>query len=72
MSQGPECLHSYWFGIVHTLVSSERTRAMLSGRRLGTGCANCKNTPKRVQVIVAEKGISANFEKVEDMSQLPK
>ena len=37
---------------------------------LGPGCANCKNTLKRVQEVVAEKGISANFEKVEDMQDI--
>jgi len=37
---------------------------------LGPGCANCKNTLKRVQEVVAEKGISANFEKVEDIQDI--
>ena len=37
---------------------------------LGPGCANCKNTLKRVQEVVAEKGITANFEKVEDMQDI--
>ncbi len=36
---------------------------------LGPGCANCKNTLKRIEQVVVEKGIAANFEKVEDMQE---
>jgi small redox-active disulfide protein 2 len=37
---------------------------------LGTGCSNCKNLEKATQNAVAELGISANIEKVEDIQKI--
>jgi len=37
---------------------------------LGPGCANCKNTLKRIEEVVTEKGIAAKFEKVEDIQDI--
>jgi len=34
---------------------------------LGTGCANCKTTMKLIEDVAAEKGVTANIEKVEDI-----
>ena len=37
---------------------------------LGTGCSNCKNLEKATQNAVAELGISAQIEKVEDIQKI--
>ena len=33
---------------------------------LGSGCANCKTTIKLIEMALAERGLSAELEKVED------
>jgi small redox-active disulfide protein 2 len=33
---------------------------------LGSGCANCKTTTQRIEMALAERGLSAELEKVED------
>ena len=37
---------------------------------LGTGCANCKATQKLIEEVIAQKGIEASVEKVEDIGQI--
>ncbi len=37
---------------------------------LGTGCANCKTTMKLIEDVAAEKGVTANLEKVEDIQAI--
>lgn len=37
---------------------------------LGTGCANCKNLEKATYNAVAELGIEASIEKVEDITKI--
>lgn len=37
---------------------------------LGTGCANCKTTLKLIEEALAEKGVAANLEKVEDIQAI--
>ncbi len=37
---------------------------------LGTGCANCKVLEKMVYNVLAEMNISANVEKVEDITKI--
>lgn len=37
---------------------------------LGTGCANCKATLKRIEQVAAEKGIAVRLAKVEDIQAI--
>jgi len=37
---------------------------------LGTGCANCKNTVRLIEEVAAEKGVSINLSKVEDLPSI--
>ena len=37
---------------------------------LGTGCANCKNTVRLIEEVPAEKGVSINLSKVEDLPSI--
>lgn len=37
---------------------------------LGTGCANCKTTLKLIEEVLAEKGLTAQLEKVEDIQAI--
>lgn len=37
---------------------------------LGTGCTNCKNLEKAVNMAVSEMKIEANIEKVEDIQKI--
>jgi small redox-active disulfide protein 2 len=37
---------------------------------LGTGCANCKTTLKLIDEVAAEKGVSVQLEKVEDIQAI--
>lgn len=37
---------------------------------LGSGCANCKTTLKLIEEALAEKGLTANLEKVEDIQAI--
>ena len=37
---------------------------------LGTGCANCKTTLKLIEEVAAEKGVSVQLEKVEDIQAI--
>ncbi len=37
---------------------------------LGTGCANCKRTLKLIEEVIAEKGLTAHIEKVEDIQSI--
>lgn len=37
---------------------------------LGTGCTNCKNLEKAVNLAVSEMKIEANIEKVEDIQKI--
>ncbi|MBU4498866.1 MAG: thioredoxin family protein [Thiobacillus sp.] len=37
---------------------------------LGTGCANCKTTLKLIEDVAAEKGVSVQLEKVEDIQAI--
>ncbi len=37
---------------------------------LGSGCANCKTTMKLIEEAVAEQGIAARIEKVEDIKSI--
>jgi len=37
---------------------------------LGTGCANCKTTLKLIEQAIAEKGLTANLEKIEDIQSI--
>jgi small redox-active disulfide protein 2 len=37
---------------------------------LGTGCANCKTTMKRIADIAAEKGVAVQLDKVEDIQAI--
>jgi small redox-active disulfide protein 2 len=39
---------------------------------LGTGCARCKQLTANVQAAVAETGLSASVEKVEDLREIMK
>ena len=38
--------------------------------RLGTGCANCKNTLKLIEDVAKAKGVEIRLEKVEDLKQI--
>ncbi len=37
---------------------------------LGTGCANCKNTISLIAAVAAEKGVTVQLEKVEDLKSI--
>jgi small redox-active disulfide protein 2 len=37
---------------------------------LGTGCANCKTTLKLIEDVAAEKGVTVQLEKVEDIQAI--
>jgi small redox-active disulfide protein 2 len=37
---------------------------------LGTGCANCKTTLKLIEEVAAEKGVTVQLEKVEDIQAI--
>lgn len=37
---------------------------------LGTGCANCKNTISLIEAVAAEKGVTVQVEKVEDLKAI--
>lgn len=43
---------------------------MLNIKILGTGCANCKNTQKLVEDVLAAKGLQAQVDKVEDIPSI--
>lgn len=43
---------------------------MTSIKVLGTGCANCKTTLKLIEEVLAEKGLTAQLEKVEDIQAI--
>jgi small redox-active disulfide protein 2 len=40
---------------------------MMDIKVLGSGCANCKTTLKLIEEVLAEKGLTATLEKVEDI-----
>ncbi|NCS65152.1 MAG: thioredoxin family protein [Hydrogenophilales bacterium CG03_land_8_20_14_0_80_62_28] len=40
---------------------------MMDIKVLGTGCANCKTTLKLIEEVAAEKGITVQLKKVEDI-----
>lgn len=37
---------------------------------LGTGCANCRNTISLIEAVAAEKGVTVQVEKVEDLKDI--
>lgn len=37
---------------------------------LGTGCANCRNTISLIEAAAAEKGVTVQVEKVEDLKAI--
>ncbi len=37
---------------------------------LGTGCANCEATLKRIETAAKENGVEINLEKVEELSEI--
>ena len=37
---------------------------------LGSGCANCDTTMKRIQQAAADKGVDVDLQKVEDIAQI--
>ena len=39
---------------------------------LGTGCANCRNTIKLIEEVAAEKGVTIELSKVEDLPEIMK
>ncbi|MEI7771786.1 MAG: thioredoxin family protein [Chloroflexales bacterium] len=43
---------------------------MLNVKVLGPGCANCKRLEALVQKVVAERGLTAEVEKVTDYAQM--
>jgi small redox-active disulfide protein 2 len=40
---------------------------MMDIKVLGSGCANCKTTLKLIEEVLAEKGLTATLEQVEDI-----
>lgn len=45
---------------------------MINIKVLGTGCANCKATERRIRSVLAATGIPAEVEKVEDLPSIMK
>lgn len=43
---------------------------MLNIKVLGTGCANCKTTLKLIEEVAAEKSVTVQIEKVEDIQAI--
>ena len=43
---------------------------MKSIKVLGTGCANCKTTPKLIEEMAKEKGAEIQLEKIEDIQAI--
>ena len=39
---------------------------------LGTGCANCRNTIRLIEEVAAEKGVTIELSKVEDLPEIIK
>ena len=37
---------------------------------LGTGCANCQNTLKLIEIVAQAKGVEVQLEKVEDLKEI--
>jgi small redox-active disulfide protein 2 len=37
---------------------------------LGSGCANCKNTATRIEMVAKEQGVAISLEKVEDIAKI--